>query len=161
MGQKDTSQVIGCIYDAAKAGADWGPALNEIANLARAETAWMVLSMPRLDFNAVVAPRSDPEIIADYQRHWWQKDPTLETTKPTPVGMITSLDFTGRDRFLSSEFHNEFWRRSGHSAERLAANLICEEGAGASIGIQPARRHDDTTTKVPILPKPLLYWFRM
>ncbi len=140
MDQDVMSQLIGRIYDATLPGADWADLLNDIADFACAETVWMVLCAPKIGLSTVIAPRSDPEIIADYQRHWWSRDPTLAATGTAPVGRVTSLEDTGRARFLSSEFHNDFWQRSGHSAERLAANLISDPGAVASIGIQPYRQ---------------------
>lgn len=97
-----------------------------------------MLSAPRLGLNAVTAPRSDPGIIVEYQRHWWAKDPTRAAAAAAPVGRIISLrDAGGADRFAASAFHNEFWRRSGHARERLAVNLATGPGALASLGVQP------------------------
>lgn len=146
MDQDRAGRVIGRVYETALDPAAWEAALDDIAGLAGADAAWMVVVAPRLGLNSVVAPRSDPGVIADYQRFWWERDPTLEATFRTPVGWITSLRDSGRDRFLGSSFYNDFWRRSGHATERLSANLIREEGAIACIGVQPSRRRDSIGT---------------
>lgn len=136
------SKLVDRIYECGITGADWGGVLNEIANVAHADVAWLVLGLPDLGINSVVAPRSDPSIITEYQEHWWRKDPTILATSTAPVGQITSLGDTGRDRFVSSEFFGECWRRSGYAAERLATNLVSNASGMASIGIQPSRRSD-------------------
>ncbi|HET9067251.1 MAG TPA: helix-turn-helix transcriptional regulator [Amaricoccus sp.] len=142
MDHDQASRVIGRIYDTALGAATWGGLLEDIADLAEADVAWMVVVAPRLGLNTVIAPRSDPCIIEEYQRHWWARDPTLAATFAAPVGRVTSLEDSGRERFVGSEFHNDFWRRSGHATERLSANLIREDHAIACIGVQPARRRD-------------------
>lgn len=134
------SKLVERIYECGLTGADWSGVLNDMADLARADVAWLVLALPDLGVNAVVAPRSDPDVIAAYQEHWWRKDPTIPATAAVPLGRITSLNDTGRDRFASSEFFGDFWRRSGHAAERLAVNLARGAGGMASVGVQPSRR---------------------
>jgi DNA-binding CsgD family transcriptional regulator len=138
--------VIDRIYDCAKGSAPWADLMNDIADASGAEVAWSVFSAPKLGINTVIAPRSDPGIIEDYQRHWWTKDLTMARTASAPVGRITSLKDTGRERFAASEFYNDFWRTSGHARERLAANLVIGPGMLASIGIQPSRRRDSIDT---------------
>ncbi len=135
-------RVIDGIYGAAATGSGWESSLNDVADLVHANNAWLVFAAPSLAMNSVTAPRSDPDVISDYQLHWWKKDVTLEAALRTPVGKITSLTETGHTRFAASEFYNDFWRKSGQATERLAANLIVERGALASFGLQPSRLHD-------------------
>lgn len=141
-----TLRVIERIYETATTNADWSGLLNEIADLARADNAWLVMALPEFGSNTVIAPRSDPDIICRYQEHWWQKDVTLQATLTAPAGRITSLGEIGRERFLSSEFYNEFWCRSGQAADRIVSNLIVGRNALACIGLQPSARRDEIDT---------------
>jgi DNA-binding CsgD family transcriptional regulator len=134
--------VIDRIYDSANGNVPWADLMNDLADASGAALAWSVFSAPKLGINTVIAPRSDPVCIRDYQRYWWTKDVTMDATRWASVGRITSLDDTGRDRFAASEFYNDFWRNSGHARERLASNLVVGDGTMATIGIQPSRTHD-------------------
>lgn len=91
----------------------------------------------------MVAPRADPNVIAAYNEQWWAQDPTVKATHAAPVGRITSLADTGRDRFRNSAFHNEFWSRSGLGTERLAVNLALRETGFASCVVQASSRRDE------------------
>ncbi|WP_152552918.1 helix-turn-helix transcriptional regulator [Nitratireductor basaltis] len=107
------------------------------------ENAALVATDPRIGFASVMAPRADPRLISDYADHWWAHDPTAEATASSPVGQVTDLDFTGRERFFSSPFYNDYWRRSGLGAERLATNLFTDNGGFASIILQASERRDE------------------
>lgn len=50
---------------------------------------------------------------------------------------------TGRELFLRSPFHNEFWRRSGLGTERIATNLIVGDGMFSSLVFQASTRSDE------------------
>ena len=138
----DLDNVIDRIYECAATDEGWGGLLECIADLAGGETSWLVFSAPALRMNTVIAPRSDPAIIAEYESYWWRHDPTREVAFGARVGRITTLADTRKDRFVASAFHNEFWRRSGHACERLSSNLFCSSGMTVSIGLQPSRTID-------------------
>lgn len=147
----DLSNIIGRIYDAAMGSDDWHEVLCRIADWCAVENAAMVTLDPRIDFSNVITPRADPNVVAEYNKHWWALDPTAAATASTAPGTITSLAFTGRRSFYSSEFYNDFWRHSGLGAERLAANLFTDNGAFASFVLQASAQRDnvdgDTTTR--------------
>ncbi|MCC5989640.1 MAG: helix-turn-helix transcriptional regulator [Pararhodobacter sp.] len=82
-------------------------------------------------------------MIAAYNEQWSAEDPTVKATSTAPVGRITSLADTGRDRFRRSSFHNEFWSHSGLGAERLAVNLALSETGFASCVVQASARQDE------------------
>ncbi|TDK49001.1 helix-turn-helix transcriptional regulator [Antarcticimicrobium luteum] len=113
-----------------------------ISDLCEVENASLVINDPRLRLTEVFSPRVNPEVIESYTDHWWSKDPTIKATASAPVGQITSLEAFGRDRFLASEFHNDFWARSGIGAERLASKLMIQDGAFASLVIQTSSNND-------------------
>ncbi len=139
----DIMRVLHAIYDAAAVGEGWQDVLVEIADLTRTENAALVLVDPSAGLSSVVAPRADPDLAVRYSQFWWQKDPTAQATAETPVGVLTTLQDTGRERFFSSEFYNDFWRNSGLGAERIAANLFTDEGAFASFVLQASCRNDE------------------
>jgi DNA-binding CsgD family transcriptional regulator len=135
----EPGNVIDRIYECAATDEGWSDLLERIADLAGGETAWLVFSAPALRMNTVIAPRSDPDIIAEYESSWWSHDPTRKVAFAAPVGRIITLADVGKEQFKASTFHNEFWRRSGHACERLASNLLSVSGMTASVGLQPSR----------------------
>ena len=131
-------RLVDQFYKAGMAGEGWSQVLLDTANAVQgAEGAWVVFANPDLEHFEVVSPRSDPTVIADYQRYWWRHDITTSVTSRAPVGRLTTLSDTGRDRFLKSRFYNEFWRHSGQPAERVAVNLHVQGTTRISFGIQP------------------------
>lgn len=136
-------QLIDRVYEAGATGDGWGELVGDVADFAGAHNAWMVVAAPSLRLSSVVAPRSDPDVIGAYERHWHAKDPTVASTLHSPVGRITSLADTGDDAFLRSEFYNDFWKFSGHARNRLAANLILENDAFAAFGLQPPPHNEE------------------
>lgn len=135
--------IVDAIYEAALMGADWNGVLTGIADLAGVETAALVIADPRIGLSSVSTPRADPDVVERYTRTWWQKDVTAAATCAAPVGALTSLHDTGRDRFFASDFYNDFWRTSGLGAERMAMNLATDNGAFASIVLQASRQRDE------------------
>ncbi|MCU0832095.1 MAG: helix-turn-helix transcriptional regulator [Rhizobiaceae bacterium] len=136
---------IDAIYAAADRSGDWDRALALLADSCAMAGAALVHADPALHLAEVSAPRADPAFVAAYGAHWWSLDPTIPATMSAPVGHVTSLATSGRDRFLRSEFHNEYWRNSGFGAERLASNLVLADGAFASIVVQAASHADELT----------------
>ena len=134
---------ISGIYAAAAGSASWNQALISIADLCDVENASLVINDPGLRLTEVFSPRVNPDVIETYTDHWWCKDPTIKATAGAPVGQITSLGSYGRERFLKSEFHNDFWVRSGIGAERLASKLVIQDGAFASLVIQAGTTNDE------------------
>lgn len=130
------------VYAAAGGSGAWHTALVSIAEFCQVENASLVISDPRLRLTEVFSPRVNPEVITDYSDIWWTKDPTIKATANAPVGRITSLEAYGRERFLASEFHNDFWNRSGIGAERLASKLMVRDRAFASLVIQTGQQND-------------------
>ncbi|GAA6201609.1 helix-turn-helix transcriptional regulator [Aquicoccus sp. SU-CL01552] len=148
--QEKLLESISGIYAAAAGSASWDQALTSIADVCEVENASLVINDPELRLTEVFSPRVNPEVIETYSEHWWCKDPTIQATAGAPVGQITSLGSYGRDRFLRSEFHNDFWIRSGIGTERLASKLVVQDGAFASLVIQTGSNNDeihDTTAQ--------------
>jgi len=139
----DPAAIIGRIYDAAIDSAGWSGLLCDIADLCGAENAALVISDSLASRSTVITPRADPAVVAAYGEHWWQHDPTVAATAHLPVGQVTTLANTGRERFFQSAFHNEFWRHSGLGAERVATNLIVDDSAFSSFVLQASSRRDE------------------
>lgn len=136
-------RIYACALASAESGpADWGGVLNGLADLARADVAWLGIVLPDLGVAEVVAPRTDPDLVREYAGHWWTKDPMLPAVLGAPVGRLVSLADAGRDRYLASEFFGDFWRRSGHAAERLSTTLVTGPAGVARLGLQPSRRSE-------------------
>ena len=140
-------EVVNSIYGAAASENSWHKVLVDLADLAGMENAALVVTDTRAAYSSVVTPRSRPEIVDQYLTTWWQKDVTAHATATKPVGMLTTLEDTGRETFFSSEFYNDFWRTSGLGAERVAANLMVDDGAFASLVLQASCKNDEITSE--------------
>lgn len=141
-------ETIGQIYESALGEAPWFETLNTVADLCGAENAALVVADSRLGYSTVVTPRADPDVVSAYADYWWQHDPTARTTASAPVGRLTTLSHTGRNLFLRSPFHNEFWRRSGLGAERVATNLVVGSGMFSSLVLQASKRRDEVNAEM-------------
>ncbi len=139
--------IIGQIYDATMEPDLWPDLLCDIADICQFENAALVVVDPDARFSSVLSPRTDPAIGLAYTSYWWQHDPTTEMASSAPVGQFTTLADTGRDKFLASMFHNEFWRQSGLGTERLAVNLLASGQAFSSIVLQPSTQRDFIDTE--------------
>lgn len=135
--------LVDSVYDAALTGEGWHEVLIDIADKSRVENAALVIVDNQNGWSSVTAPRADPHVIEEYSNCWWQKDVTAHATCVAPVGALTSLENTGRGLFFASEFYNDFWRRSGLGAERVASNLMTGNGIFASFVLQASVRRDD------------------
>ncbi|GGD20856.1 transcriptional regulator [Sinisalibacter lacisalsi] len=142
------STLIGRIYDSALGMDDWSSTLSGVADFCGGANAALVLSDPRLELSRVTTPRADPSVVEDYGQYWWQHDPTAQRTARIAPGVITDLDHTGRERFLASRFHNEYWARSGLGAHRLASNVFTDGVAFGSLVLQAAPDRDEITTEM-------------
>lgn len=136
-------EVVGSLYAAATGEEGWNDFLCRLADFCGAENAALVRADQLVGHSSVLAPRADPAVIAAYTEQWWAEDPTSKATATAPVGRITSLDDTGRERFHKSTFHNEFWRHSGLGAERLAVNLSLGRDRFASCVLQTSAARDE------------------
>ena len=67
-------RLVDQFYKAGMAGEGWSEVLLDTANAVRgADGAWVVFANPDLEHFEVVSPRSDPAVIAAYQRYWWRQ----------------------------------------------------------------------------------------
>lgn len=137
--------VLALIYESALESGDWWKASRAIADFCGGANAALVQLDPTLGLAEVTTPRADPDIVEAYNQHWWAHDPTAKATGALAPGTITDLSTTGRERFLGSRFHREFWSRSGLGAERLASNLIVDGSAFSSVVLQTDPLHDEIT----------------
>ncbi|MCB1490936.1 MAG: hypothetical protein KDJ77_03905, partial [Rhodobiaceae bacterium] len=139
------TRLIDAIYDCALEDHDWSPTVVEIAEFCGGANAALVMTDPRIDLAHVLAPRADPTVIEDYNRFWWQHDPTVQATASIRPGVTTDLADTGREAFFASAFFNDYWSKSGLGAERVATNLFVADGAFGSIVLQASVENDEIT----------------
>ncbi|KPB01808.1 helix-turn-helix transcriptional regulator [Ahrensia marina] len=137
------TEIVGKIYDAAFDAEIWPELLCTIADYTGVKNAALVATDPHINYSSVVTPRADPQIVSDYANYWWEHDPTAEATAKTAVGQVTSLDDTGRKKFFSSCFYNDYWCKTGLGAERIATNLFTDNGGFASFVLQASSRRDE------------------
>lgn len=135
--------IVDELYGAALGEEGWSRPLSALADFCGAENTALVRVDHASQFSSVEAPRADPDVIAAYNESWWAEDPTVRATSTAPVGRITSLADTGRERFHNSRFYHDFWSRSGLGTERLAVNLMLTEAGFASCVLQASARQDE------------------
>ncbi|MHC9236517.1 helix-turn-helix transcriptional regulator [Pseudooceanicola sp. 502str34] len=144
----DLLGVIDEIYAAAAGQLDWSDVLVHIADLCAVENAALVVVDPETQYSSVLTPRADPEVVRAYEQDgWWRLDPTVKATAGAGIGRITSIEDTGRETFTGSEFHNDYWAKSGLGIERLAANLMEQGPSFASMVLQASQRADEIGTE--------------
>nr|WP_298095988.1 helix-turn-helix transcriptional regulator [uncultured Shinella sp.] len=133
--------VLTAIYETAVAPDPWNDVLCKVADFCGGANAALVYDYPECGFSGVVTPRADPAIVSEYRRHWWSLNPIIDTRGK--VGVVRSLDDCGREAYFASAFHNEFWRRTGLGAERLASNIINDGHSHCCLILQASVRHDE------------------
>lgn len=148
--------IIEKIYDTALSQEQWSGVLNAIADISQAEAANLLISSPKQAKTTVVSPRTDPEFIRSYFLEWGDKDETLPATMTAPIGKVLTLADTGRESFLKSEFYNDYWRRSGHGAERMRSNLIMNSDLQVGFGMSPYAHRDEITPQMDDVYRALL-----
>lgn len=142
------SNLVGSIYDCALDADAWETVLTRIADFCGASNSALVLVDPRINLSRVVTPRADPRVVEEYGRYWWQHDPTAAATAGVAPGVVTDLSATGRELYLASAFHNEFWAKSGLGAERLASNVFSDGQSFGSFVLQTSPGKDEITAEM-------------
>ncbi|MCG6902508.1 MAG: helix-turn-helix transcriptional regulator [Rhodobacter sp.] len=140
--------LIDRIYENSQSQKGWEPVLNDIADALGAELASLAMVAPRLGVVTIVSPRTDPGIIPDFQDHWHAEDITMGATMGAPVDRIVTLKDSGREAFLKSAFYNEYWRKTGHAAERLRVNLVKSPHRLVNFGLSPHARDDELSVEM-------------
>lgn len=138
----DTTDLI---YSAATGQSDWNAALRATSDLCGMANCAMILVEPSIGATQVTAPHADPDLALAYAAHWWDKDPTVPVTSKAPVGKFTSIKNTGRDVFEASEFHNDYWRNSELSVDRIHTNVMVDGEARATLVLHNSAITDEIT----------------
>lgn len=138
--------VLTAIYETALDPDPWNDVLCKIADFCGGANSALVYDYRQCGFSGVVTPRADPTIVSEYRQHWWSLNPIIDTR--TRVGVVRSLDDCGREAYFASAFHNEYWRRTGLGAERLAANVINDGRSHCCLILQASVRHDEFASEV-------------
>ncbi len=146
MGLPSFDSVLTAIYEAAVDPDPWNDVLCRIADFCGGANSALVYDYRQCGFSGVVTPRADPAIVSEYRQHWWSLNPIIDTR--TRVGVVRSLDDCGREAYFASAFHNEYWRRTGLGAERLAANIINDGRSHCCLILQASVRHDELASEV-------------
>lgn len=144
--ETEVLDVIERIYAAGADRTRWTDLLRDIPDLAGCEAANMLIVRPQTKTMTVLSPRTDDAFIGAFFSDWWRHDPTYARTLTAPVGQVVTLADTGREPFLESGFYHEFWKTSGHGAERLRTNLIINRDMQIGFGLMPAARADEITS---------------
>lgn len=143
MPQHEQLKIVERIYETALDAAQWSDLLCLIADHCGAENASLVTADMRVPFGSVIAPRADPVLIEEYGRDWACRDPTISFVSNLPAGKFMMIRDMGRDRFVRSDYYNDYWRRLGYGVERLSVNLVNRDGALVNFGLQAFARRDE------------------
>lgn len=148
MPEKEQLEIVERIYEAALDSELWRDLLARIADHCGAENASLVALDTNLPFSSVIAPRADERLVLEFGQYWGQRDPTARAAVHYPVGQIMSMKEIGRDRFVQSDYYNEYWRKLGYGVERLSANLFARGRGFVNIGLQAYARRDEFSAEM-------------
>jgi DNA-binding CsgD family transcriptional regulator len=132
--------VVATVYEAATGADTWNEVLCGLADFCGGANAALVYDFPRSGFSGVVTPRADPVIVSEYREHWWTRNPIID--RKARAGLVRDLDDSGREPYLASQFHNEYWRRTGLGAERLFVNIVNDGRSHCCMTLQASVRRD-------------------
>ncbi len=142
-GRDQLQKTLDSIYEAAVTPARWDGTINALADFCGLGVGSLVVVDPSLEMTRVRAPRADPRVVAEYDTYWWAKDPSIDNTRDLPVGQIHVMNPEQRRSFLSSQYHNEFWRHSDMGSERICTNLLTfGQGSFANLTLLASRKND-------------------
>jgi len=140
--EENLLQLINRIYDAALDSALWPSVLLELTDAVGGSQAMMgIHDVPNRSIT-VMAPRMNPEDLANYRDHWAPRDILWQRTNRAPVGQLLEAErFVTRDEFVRTPIYNEWHRPLGIGVAGLGVNLFVENGVPALCGIKrPAHR---------------------
>ena len=136
------SRTIDLIYAAASGAIAWDQPLVATSDLCGMANCALVRVKPGIGATAT-APHADPEVTQAYSNRWWALDPTVPVTRRARIGSFTTLKDTGHETFTRSEFHNEFWKRSGLGVDRIHTNILIDGEARATLVLQDTARRNE------------------
>lgn len=122
------------IYEAALESSLWPQVLNDLADA----TGTAQAAMPSFDWRATafaaIAPRIDPDLVAEYRDYWAFREPIVPRAALRPLGEIYALDsLMEREEFQATAVFNEWWRPAGCGLAAMGANLAAEDRFSALI----------------------------
>jgi AraC-like DNA-binding protein len=138
----DLIKIVNSLYDTVLHNGSWSDVLNASAEYCDSPSFQLVISDQATEFNALEAPRVDPDFITGYNELWWRHDPVRPLMLSSPVGKIVSQrDLTDVDS-KGIPFFNDFWMKTEFGIEFLASNLMLSNGVYAAASMQVPARQD-------------------
>jgi DNA-binding CsgD family transcriptional regulator len=106
----------------------WPLVLTRLADSLGAGQVAMASLDERTQAFASIAPRTDPEDLANYKTYWAFHNPAWMRSMAVPAGETFSLDsLVGREAFTRTPIFNEWWRPAGWGLALIGANLLVED----------------------------------
>lgn len=130
------STLVGRLYDAALDVRLWPDVAGEIAGAFRANSCVLHLRTEPIAAAILGAtPNLTPELMGEYQAHYWQHDPWVRGAAPFPLGTVLVSDqIVPEGVFLRSAFFND-WSRRMEVQHVLGVALPVEVGTLGMIAI--------------------------
>jgi DNA-binding CsgD family transcriptional regulator len=146
--ESDLIGLIDLIHEALLDGNLWPSVLAKIADAAGANQIGMSSRDQQTGKFTILAPRTDPQLIASYAEYWRHHNPLWQATVPWPAGKTYTLDeLMPREAFSRTPVYNEWWRPSGRGLAAIGANILADGHFSALIYIANRPEADDLTAR--------------
>jgi DNA-binding CsgD family transcriptional regulator len=137
------SRFLDHLYEAAADADHWPHALRQLAELHRAEGAWMWIQGATAPESFSITPFMAPSVMEAYGAHFHAVNPVWQRTAADPAGTVkTDSMVVPRRAMLATEFYNDWVRPQGVLAA-LNAVVAVDGGRQSVISVQSVREFDD------------------
>ncbi|MXO86443.1 hypothetical protein GRI38_10445 [Altererythrobacter aurantiacus] len=128
--------MIRSIYDAALNPDEWPAMLTRVARVMRCEQCNFVMVDPSCGDTRVITPMWREDDRASFFSHWQKEFTIAHKLRSYSVGQVIGYDELFDVSWLQkTAFYNEWWLPQGVGGGSLAANVVADSGATASITV--------------------------
>ncbi len=144
--EQELIALVGALYEAPLDNNLWPRLLEQIADATGTAGAAIASADLEARIASIMAPRSDPEVVASWRDEWAFRDPFFLRAIGRPPGEPYTLDcIIPRQEFAATEVFNTVWRRANCSLATAAVNVIADDKFCVLIAISNPRGSDFIT----------------
>ena len=134
--QRARDELVRSIYDAALDPSQWPAMLTRIARAVNCEQCNFVMSDPRAGTTQVITPMWREDDRASFLSHWHKEFTIAPKLQRFPVGRVIDYEeLFDVDWLRRTDFYHQWWLPQGVGGGSLAANVLADGTATASITV--------------------------